>query len=135
MKKVIAIALLLLAIIPAQPVYAAMEVSDEGLASPDFYVPETGKKVLPTVGGEYSDFYTVNSVFETIASMINMTSNVFIGFAVFFIVLAGLQYVLAQGDEEKIKQSHRSVMWAVGGIVLIMLSYAIVYVINTVFTK
>ncbi len=132
MKKVIIISLLALMCIPFISPTLAINVGGE--SPPNFYEPEEGKKVLPTVQGEYSDAYTVNQVFETIASMINMTSNVFIGFAVFFIVLAGLQYVLAQGDEEKIKQSHRSVMWAVGGIVLIMLSYAIIYVINTVFT-
>ncbi len=106
---------------------------------PHIYAPavdKDGQKIgtLPTPTGSYSNIVTKEvALDETIVKIINQTSNVFIGFSVLFIIVAGIQYVLAQGDEEKIKKAHKSILWSALGVILVMLSYTIIFIISTVF--
>ena len=56
--------------------------------------------------------------------------NYFLGFlgliAVVMIVYAGVLMVTAQGEEEQLGKGKKIILWAVIGLVVIMLSYAIV---------
>ncbi len=46
--------------------------------------------------------------------------------AVIFLILAGANYILAFGKDEKIENSKRALFWVIFGLIIIMLSYAIV---------
>lgn len=53
--------------------------------------------------------------------------------AVAMIIYAGLQLVLAQGAEDKISEAKKTVMWAIAGLVLSILTWMIVpYAMNLV---
>jgi ABC-type uncharacterized transport system permease subunit len=49
--------------------------------------------------------------------------------AVIMVVYAGILLVTAQGDEQQINKGKKIILWAAIGILIIMLSYAIVQVI------
>ena len=59
--------------------------------------------------------------------------NYFLGFlgllAVFMIVYAGILLVTAQGEEEQVGKGKKIIMWAAIGLIVIMLSFAIVRVV------
>lgn len=48
------------------------------------------------------------------------------GIAIFFIILAGLRYVISIGEEDKVTKAKTALMWSIGGLILLLLSYAIV---------
>jgi len=60
--------------------------------------------------------------------------NYFLGFlgiiAVAFIIYAGVLMVTAQGEQEALDKGKKVITWAAIGIIIIMLSYAIVRVIT-----
>ncbi len=60
--------------------------------------------------------------------------NYFLGFlgliAVVMIIYAGVLLVTGQGEEEQINKGKKIILWAAIGILVIMLSYAIVRVIT-----
>ncbi|MBU0982213.1 hypothetical protein KKC94_05995 [Patescibacteria group bacterium] len=45
---------------------------------------------------------------------------------IFFLIIAGSDYILAFGKDERIERGKRGIFWAILGLVIIMLSYAIV---------
>lgn len=59
--------------------------------------------------------------------------NYFLGFlgllAVVMIVYAGILLVTAQGEEEQVGKGKKIIMWAAIGLIVIMLSFAIVRVV------
>ena len=110
----------------------------EEVTTPVFYEkPADGAGTLPTPTGSYSGkggaIKPDDALDKIVIDLIDTVSNIFIGFSVLFIIVAGIQYVLAQGEEEKIKKAHRSIIWAAAGVLVVMLSYTIVYIINTIF--
>lgn len=52
-----------------------------------------------------------------------------------FLILAGADYILAFGKDERIERGKRAMFWAVMGLVVIMASYAIVQAVVQVVTK
>lgn len=62
--------------------------------------------------------------------------NVLLVFAVpiivFFIILAGFNYVTAQGNPEKIKTASRSLMYALIGAVIVIGAFAISSIVTSV---
>ncbi len=53
--------------------------------------------------------------------------------ALLVITLAGLQYILSQGDPQKTAKAKNTILYAVIGLVLMMLSYTIVSFIGSKF--
>lgn len=45
---------------------------------------------------------------------------------ILFVILAGINYILAFGKDERIEKGKRGIVWSLVGLVLILLSYAIV---------
>lgn len=53
--------------------------------------------------------------------------------ALFFVVWAGIKWIVSQGDKQKIEQSRNIIFYAVIGIVIIALSFLIVKIIGNFF--
>lgn len=123
MKKIAIIALIIMAFSNALP----------AMAQPNIYVPpKDNATVLPSPTGSYQGALTQQEFLKTTAvNILNLVSNFFIGLAVFFLVIAGLEYILARGDEEMIKKSHQAALWAVIGVVVVMFAYTIIAIVNT----
>lgn len=56
------------------------------------------------------------------------------GLAVIFLIVAGLQMVMSNGDPKRFAQGRASLQYAVIGIILSILAYFIVSAIATIFT-
>lgn len=73
---------------------------------------------------------TVKSDFAT--SIITFI-NYFLGFlgllVVTMIIYAGVLFVTAQGDEQQLNKAKKIILWAAVGMIIVMLSFAIVRVI------
>lgn len=65
-----------------------------------------------------------------VPNVINNASNILIGFVGVFTVLmfiyAGINYMLAAGDADKIEKAHRALKYAVYGLIIGVLAYGIV---------
>ncbi|MBT7703651.1 hypothetical protein HN748_05440, partial [Candidatus Peregrinibacteria bacterium] len=46
--------------------------------------------------------------------------------AVFFIIMSGFNYIKAFGKEEEIQKAKKGMTWAIVGLIVVILSYAIV---------
>lgn len=76
---------------------------------------------------------TANSETAATQSVILFVGNIvgqvllFTGAAtVIFIIIAGAKYIFAFGNDDRLGQAKRGITWSLVGLVLIMLSYAIV---------
>lgn len=62
-------------------------------------------------------------------------TNGFIGavaaLAVLMLIISGIQMLVAYGDEEKITSAKKTATWAIFGLLLTILAYAIVSILNT----
>lgn len=73
--------------------------------------------------------YVQNTLLPGIAStIIGMIGAV----ALLFVILSGIQYLTAFGDPEKANKAKSSLMWALIGVVIAGLSYAIVAIIASI---
>ena len=72
------------------------------------------------------------SVTETLETIANWIFYILLFIAAIFIVIAGVNFVMAQGDPEKFNKAKDTVLYAVVGIVVALLSRGIVALVNTV---
>ncbi|MFA6458242.1 MAG: hypothetical protein WCV72_02520 [Patescibacteria group bacterium] len=49
--------------------------------------------------------------------------------AVIFLIIGGYQYLTAMGNEEQLKVAHKTIIWSIAGVLLALLSFAIVQII------
>ncbi len=56
------------------------------------------------------------------------------GIAVLFLIVGGFQYVASRGNEEATEKAKKTITYAVVGIVVIVLAFAIVAIVNTILT-
>lgn len=60
----------------------------------------------------------------------------FVGAAIIAsLVYAGLLYIISAGDADKVKRAHNAVLYAVIGVVVIVLSYAIVVALGSTISE
>ena len=52
--------------------------------------------------------------------------------ALFFIIISGIKYIKSGGEEEKIKSARETLTYALIGLVLIILSFAIINIISAI---
>ena len=98
----------------------------DGYAIPGEYHPPK----LPTAG-TYSAEALVGYIYTVIGALLAVSASV----AVFFIFLSGFQLVTAMGNSEKIDQAKKTLFWAIGGLLIIILSFAIVHFIANLITN
>ena len=52
------------------------------------------------------------------------------GMAIIYVIFAGFKMVISQGDSEKLVQAKTSLQWTLSGMLLIFLSFALVYAVS-----
>lgn len=55
--------------------------------------------------------------------------------AIFAFIVGGIMYMTSSGDEQKANSAKKVITWTIIGMVLILASYAIIVVIDAIFTK
>lgn len=81
----------------------------------------------------YSAFYQatgVVSVTNLIAKILSIFWKVFVAFAVVCFVLAGIMFLTAMGNPEKVKTARNAAIFGAIGIVVAILAYSIVGIIE-----
>lgn len=63
---------------------------------------------------------------QSIPVLVNIAFGIFGAVAMLVITIAGLQYVLSQGDPQKTARAKDAILYAVVGLVVTFLSYGIV---------
>ncbi len=113
MKKIILLAALALLVIPfaAQPVFAQSSVSPGQIPGP--IVQQTG----PT---------SVSDAVGWVITIVQWFYTIIFILAVFFILLSAFYFITSGGDEEKTKKAKNTLLYAVIGIAVGLLSYGIV---------
>lgn len=76
-----------------------------------------------------SEIANSQSVGDLILSIIRILIGLLFAITVLFIILGGYQYVTSAGNEEQAKKGRKTLLYAIIGLVVVILSYVIV---NTV---
>jgi hypothetical protein len=74
----------------------------------------------------------VNSLIRTV---INWVLSITLGIAVLFVIIGGFRYITAQGNESQATEGRQTVINALIGIAIIVLSYVIVTVVANLVTQ
>lgn len=67
---------------------------------------------------------------ELVAMIINILTGIGISLSVIYIMIAGIQYITSMGKEEKIKRARNSLVSAITGLIVVISSVTIVYVVG-----
>jgi hypothetical protein len=89
------------------------------IVASDAYAGEAPDKVIPDT-----------DVIATIGNIADWLFYILIGVSVLFIVIAGLEYVTARGDPEKIKSAGQKVLYALIGIIVASLAKGLVVLVQ-----
>lgn len=54
-------------------------------------------------------------------------------FALLALIIAGISYMTSMGNVEKARKAKKSVLWIIGGLILILLSYSILIILDSIF--
>ncbi len=71
-----------------------------------------------------------NDLFHFIAALIQILLLFAGAIAVVFVIIGGYYYITAQGNEEQVEKGKKTLINAIIGIVVVILSYAIINVIS-----
>ena len=72
------------------------------------------------------------NVINVLENVVDWLFTVLLIFAAIFIVIAGFQFVTAQGDPEKVKKARDMILYAIIGIVVALLARGIIYFAETI---
>ena len=75
-------------------------------------------------------FLTVGQLFSTIITILTSVAGVI---SVFFIILAGIKFVTAGGDEKKMASAQATITYAIIGLVVTILAFIILQVVQRFF--
>ncbi|MDP3975377.1 MAG: pilin [bacterium] len=114
---------------PAQP------AADPAVDAPESNVPTTLNPYTGTLakpaGGENifdSSLYSWRGITNIILPRVaNWITGLLAGLAVLFLIITGVQYLLAGGEEDKLTKAHKSLIYILGALVLILFAYTLVY--------
>lgn len=83
------------------------------------------------------DFSQINnptsygSLSEFILTLVNLAISFSVVLAIVALVIAGFKYILAMGDEEKIEDATKSLIFALVGLVIVFIAPLLVEYIST----
>lgn len=86
---------------------------------------------LPNAGNLPEGTSAQDFIIRTVGNIIEFIMLISGTLAVFFIVYAGLQYVLARGQDDKISEAKNNLQWIIGGLILMFFAMAIVRFVVT----
>ena len=75
-----------------------------------------------------------NSVGALVDNITNLTGLVFGTIAVIMFVVAGILFMTAQGDPEKIKTARGAFMWGIVGVAVGIIAWGVITLTSTIFT-
>ena len=76
-----------------------------------------------------------NSLQQNLALVVNVLLFIIGAIAVIVIIIGGLKYVTSDGDSAKVKSAKDTILYAIVGIIIALLAYALVNFVITSFVK
>jgi hypothetical protein len=104
---------------PSTPAAAAVKPGETGAA-------QTVTTTTVEVVGEYDNPLNTTSIAVLIGKVINAMMGIVGAIALMMIVWGGLQWMLAAGNDQKIKKGSQTVLWASIGLLIMFIAYIIV---------
>ena len=83
---------------------------------------ELRPEYLPDIQGATAN----EKIFGLAGNLIAAVLQIAGGVTIIFIIIVGFRYILAGGEEEKVGKAKTTLMWVIGGLILLMISYVIV---------
>lgn len=77
---------------------------------------------------------TINDIPTLIDNILTPVWEIFIGLAVIMIIVAGVLFLTANGNPEKIAQARTALLWGIVGIAVGVLAFSITTIITNVVT-
>jgi hypothetical protein len=77
----------------------------------------------------------VSSINELINNVLNGIWIVFGAIAVIMFIIAGVLFLAAQGNPEKVAQARQAFLWGVAGVVVGIIAYSIIAIVGTFIGK
>ena len=90
------------------------------------------KKIGPLFGGEPDSPARAQDLGSLIIQVVTVMLLVAASVAVIFIIIGGYRYVMAHGNEESTEAAKKTLSGALLGLIIIVLSFAIVRIISAV---
>lgn len=89
-------------------------------------------KVPPPLsgGGTKRKFFMVDSIQSLSIAIAQVVWLVFTVIAVICFVLAGIMFLTAQGEPDKIKTARAAAIWGVAGVVVAIAAYSIISIVS-----
>jgi len=102
------------------------------------------KLIALTVGDKGSPIYNLDlpSGLNGIGSLglqrivsfgINLLLTIAVLLALFFVLFGGLRWILSQGDKKQLEQAQKTILYAVIGLIVVLLSFFILNLIGFAF--
>ena len=88
-------------------------------------LPGTSEDTREVIQKDSSSWLQITFFRNVINQLIGFTAAL----AVLFLIVGGYQYLTAVGNDEQIKQAHKTITWSLGGLLLALLAFAIVQIL------
>ena len=76
------------------------------------------------------------SLDEFVVHIVNLAISFSVLIAIAALIIAGFKYILAMGDEEKVEEATKSLIFAIVGLVIVFIAPLVVeYITNTLLTN
>ncbi|MFH1048613.1 MAG: hypothetical protein V1732_03030 [Patescibacteria group bacterium] len=73
-----------------------------------------------------------NTVNELTTGVVNWFLSITAGVTIFFLIIGGIYYLTAFGDEKRMQEGKKIITYAIYGLVLILISYSVVTTLNAI---
>ena len=83
----------------------------------------------PAIGGLAGGLLSFQNL---IVNILNLVWYIFIAVSVIMFVVAGIQFLTAQGEPSKINTARQSVIWGTAGIVVALIAFSAVVMIKAI---
>lgn len=72
------------------------------------------------------------SVTLLITEVINWFLKITAGVTIFFLIIGGIYYITAFGDDKRMEEGKRIITYSIYGLVIILISYSVVLTVNNI---
>lgn len=81
---------------------------------------------------EFKSFSSYTTVTGLITAVINWFLSITAGVTVLLLIIGGIYYLTAFGDEERMRQGKKIITYAVYGLIIVLISYSVVTTVNAI---
>lgn len=74
----------------------------------------------------------VNNTTVLVSDVINWLLGISSAVAILFLVIGGIIYVTSTGDEQRVEQAKKTINYAIIGLFIVIISYAVVFTLNNI---